>query len=178
MRPLNIVLVVTLAIYLTACSDRHPAYSEYDFAIPMSVRPSDSLLAGEYELDEFSYSLVDEAKAYPNTPILLTISANGSLQFTNLPDMAISTTGKPVKRQLFNGIGSWSVPADAPFSGSKVFIPFSGYIVFRFKAGGLFPTPTTLSYQLRFRDNQPVIWIPVGSPNTNQKLLFVKKALP
>jgi len=144
MRILSIGLTIILVIYLTACSDRHPVFSEYDYAIPMIVRPADSILAGEYELDEFSYSRVDETQAYHNTPILLTIRANGSIQVMNLPDMVLSTTGNPVKRQLLNAIGSWSIPADTPTT-SNGFVPFSGNIVFRFKAGDLSQVPVTLS---------------------------------
>jgi hypothetical protein len=166
LRVRSIVLITLLAIGLTDCTDRHPAYSDYDIAIPMIVRPADSLLIGEYELDEFSYSLVDRTKAYPDDPILLTIRANRSFQLTNLPDMVISSTGKPVKRQFYNALGSWSVPADTSFSGS---------ILFRFEAGDLFPTSVTVSYPLRYRSKQPAIWMPVGSPNIHQKLLFVKK---
>jgi hypothetical protein len=100
LRILSIRLTIILVIYLAACSNRHPAYSEYDYAIPMIVRPADSLLAGEYELNEFSYSRVDETQAYHNTPIMLTIRANSSIQVKNLPDMVLNTIGKPVKNSF------------------------------------------------------------------------------
>jgi hypothetical protein len=45
----------------------------------MIVRPAESLLIGEYELDEFSYSLVDQTKAYPDAPILHIIRATSKL---------------------------------------------------------------------------------------------------
>lgn len=164
-------IITIWAISLTACSNRHPVYSDYDYAIPMIVRPADSLLVGEYELDEFSYSLVDETKAYRNTPILLTLQANGSFQLTNLPDMAISSAGNPVNGQLLNAIGAWSVPADTA-SSSNSFIPFLRMIIFRFKADDSSPSPITMSNELKLRDKQPAIWIPLGS---HKKLLFVKK---
>jgi len=162
-----------LAIKLTACSGRHPAYSEYDYAIPMIVRPADSSLFGEYELDEFSYSHVDETKVYPRTPILLTIHPNGLFQLTNLPDMALGAAGKPMKGQLLNAIGSWSILADTSSSESKGFVPFLGRIAFRFKVGDSSSSLITLCNQLTLRDKQPAILIPVGA---HQKLLFVKKA--
>jgi len=141
----------------------------------MIIRPADSLLAGEYELDEFSYSRVDKTQAYPNTPILLTIQANGSFQVTNLPDMVFSTAGSPVKRKLLNAIGSWSIPADTPISKNNGFVPFNGRIIFRFYPNDLFHIPITLNNQLTLRYSQPAILIPFGPGGTYQRLLFVKK---
>lgn len=135
-RPGIIGLIIFLTVCLTACSGRDPVYSEYDYAIPRIVRPVDSVLVGKYELDNFSYDRVDETNAYSTKAILLEIHGDGSFQVTNLPDMIMSSNGKPVKRQLINAMGSWSVPVD----------------------------------------KRSAISIPIGPPNGNQRLLFVKKS--
>jgi hypothetical protein len=171
---IRITKIIILAICLTACNNRNPEHSDYDFAIPMIVPPADSALAGEYELDEFSYARVDKTDAYHKTAILLTIRTDSSFQVENLPDMVLSATGKEIKKQQLTATGSWSIPP-VDTSQNNGFKPFRANIVFRFEGGVLFDTPVTLINQLLIRNDHPAISVPVGPPDTHQRLLFVKK---
>ena len=174
-RPGIFGLLLCGAVCLTACSGRDPEYSEYDIAIPVIVRPADSSLVGKYELDNFSYDRVDATNAYPIKAILLEMRRDGSFRVANLPDMALGSNGKPKKGQLITAKGVWSIPVDPPSSNGG-FVGFSGNIIFRITEGSVPGSPVSLTNQLTLRGKLPAISIPLGPPNGNQRLLFVKKS--
>jgi hypothetical protein len=131
----------------------------------MLVRPLDSLLICNYELDEFSYTRMAKTKLYSSDRVLLAILPDNSFRITDLPDMIIDSSGKPIQGKMYHVKGNWNLMSDSNHLWN---------IGFKYLPDSLFKA-AIYSYPLRYRGNKPAILISREDSGPGNGLLFVKQ---
>jgi hypothetical protein len=155
-----------LFIVVGSCNDHANVPRQHDLSIPMIVRPSDSLLVGNYEVDEFSYKRIADTKLYPSTHVLLFVLPDNSFRITNLPGLVFDPFDGPLKGRMFNLRGSWEIEKDTTHSWG---------IEFTYIPDSSFKTGTKFIYPLKYCENKPAIQMYLGNPDSVKGLIFIKQ---
>lgn len=130
----------------------------------LTEKPTQTEMAGIWEVDKFSYDLVQK-KGYEKKKIELDLKENGTFEITNLPNF-INVFDQTLERNV-NTSGTWEIGKD--FNGEKWVLNM------RFNKSNLYENGMSTSYDLYLQDDGIIIWDFIGDPDSGERFLYKKQ---
>lgn len=161
-----ILILVLISLYTFSCrfTGTKPINNNMSME-DVVIKPDNSEIIGNWEVDSFSYELIKKHYAIGNKKVELLFFSNGSFVIKNFPEYEFGGFGEPKNEELLEeASGTWSLyqtknkwELNMAFNNQK---SFEGY---------------SINYFLYLKDEELVIWNFVGDPDLGNRLMFIKK---
>jgi hypothetical protein len=133
----------------------------------LTNKPTQNEMVGIWEVDKFSYELIQE-KGYEKKINELNLKSNGTFEISNLPNF-VNVFDQTTEKYV-NTDGTWEIGKD--FKGEKWVLNMS------FNKSNLYENGMYTSYDLYLQDNGIIIWNFIGDPDSGERFLYKKKQKP
>ena len=130
----------------------------------LTKKPTQTEMVGIWEVDKFSYDLVQE-KGYENKKIELNLKENGTFEITNLPNF-INVFDQMAEKNVNTG-GTWEIGKD--------FKEKNWVLHMSFNKSNLYESGMSTSYDLYLQKEGIIIWNFIGDPDSGERFLYKKK---
>jgi len=125
----------------------------------LSEKPLSKDIVGIWEVDKYSYELIQE-NGYEPKKVILKIKSDGNFEAINFPDFMDVFSGK-ISKKYINVKGKWSLTKD--FEEEKWVLLMD------------FENNQVTDFDLFLEENKLIIWTFIGDPDSGNKFLFRKK---
>lgn len=130
----------------------------------LTKKPTQEEMIGIWEVDKFSYDLIEQKK-YERKKIELKLNSNGTFEITNLPNF-VNVFDKTTEKYI-NTIGTWKIGKD--------FKEDNWVLNMSFEKSNLYENGMSISYDLYLQDEAIIIWEFIGDPDSGERFLYRKK---
>ena len=158
--------ITLLIIFLTLTSCRYFNVSPVNGITTnnLTKEPTKSEIIGIWEVDKFSYDLIEE-KGYEKKKIELKLKSNGTFEISNLPKFI--NVFDQTKEKYVNTNGTWEIEKD--------FKEENWVLNMSFDKSNIYENGMSTSYDLYLQENKIIIWTFIGDPDSGERFLFTKK---
>jgi hypothetical protein len=130
----------------------------------LTKEPTQFEIIGNWEVDKFSYDLIEE-KGYQKKKIELKLKSDGTFEISSLPNFI--NVFDQAKEKYVNTNGTWEIGKD--------FKEENWVLNMSFDKSNLYENGMSTSYDLYLQDGKIIIWTFIGDPDSGERFLFTKK---
>lgn len=130
----------------------------------LTKEPTQFEMIGNWEVDKFSYDLIEE-KGYQKKKIELKLKSDGTFEISSLPNFI--NVFDQAKEKYVNTNGTWEIGKD--------FKEENWVLNMSFDKSNLYENGMSTSYDLYLQDDKIIIWTFIGDPDSGERFLFTKK---
>lgn len=130
----------------------------------LTKKPSQLEMIGIWEVDKFSYDLI-EKKGFVTKKIELKLKSNGTFEISNLPNFI--NEFDQTKEKYINTTGTWEIRKDS----NKEYWILNMF----FDKSNFYENGISTYYDLYLQDDNIIIWTFIGDPDSGERFLFTKK---
>ena len=130
----------------------------------LTEKPTQEEMIGVWELDKFSYDLIEQKK-YEKKKVELKLNSNGTFEITNLPNF-VNVFDETTEKNI-NTIGTWKIGKD--------FKEENWVLNMSFIKSNLYENGMSMSYDLYLQDETIIIWEIIGDPDSGERFLYRRK---
>jgi len=130
----------------------------------LTEKPTQRDMIGIWEVDNFSYDLIEE-QGYEKKKVELDLKSDGAFEISNLPNF-INVFDQTSEKYVNTG-GTWRIGKN--FKGERWVLHMS------FDKSNLYESGMSTSYDLYLQKDGIIIWTFIGDPDSGERFLFKKQ---